>query len=102
MMRRFLGELRMGEKSKNGKPVVHAHNHDAFVRQTLAILPRLGCRSDLKAAAVDPHHHGEFAIWRSLGSPDIQIEAVFARPRVAKPQVAENISLHAMRAKLSG
>ena len=52
----------------------------------------------LKPAAVDPHHHGQtFACFRSR-SPDIQVQAVFARPFVAENHVVVDLGSACSRA----
>ena len=69
----FLGQFRMGVETKNPEPVIHAHHHDAFGRQYLAILPRFGSCAGLKATPVDPHHHRQLVV-RGFGRrPDVQV-----------------------------
>src|SRR5579862_5045527 len=92
----------MGEKPKNSEPIVHAYDHDAFVGQMLSILARLGRCAGLEAASVDPHHHWKLRARRGFWRPDIQVETIFARSRVAKNHVVKYARLHALRAELCG
>ena len=65
----------------------------------LAVVPRLGAGAGLEAAAVDPHHHRQALGRRRRGRPDVQVQAVLAR-RAREVDVAEDVTLHALRPEL--
>src|SRR3984893_10736508 len=91
----------MRKKSKNSQPVIDAHDHHALVRQMLAILPWFRSRSRLKTPAINPHHHRPLRLCRNPRGPHVQIQAILARPNIAKLHVLINSRLHAPRAKFS-
>src|SRR5262249_14013058 len=54
VLARFLGQLRMREKSANAQPVIDADDDNAFLRKILAIVAGFGARSRLESASVKP------------------------------------------------
>ena len=54
------GTLSANKQTKEAKPVLHSHNHNAFVHKSFAQLRiAIGpCRTRLKAAAMDDKHDG--------------------------------------------
>ncbi len=99
---RLPGELGMGEESESPEPIVQADDKDALLGEVSAVLPGLRARSSGKTAAVDPHHHGKFFRRGVRGHPQVQVQAVLARPAVIKDHVRENDALHRSRAVLLG
>ena len=95
----------MREKPENAQAVIDADHDDAFRRKVLAVVTRLGTRSRLKPATVEPHHHRQ-AIPRGLRRrPDIQVQAILAhRPvgPVAENHVGINWRLHTAWSELGG
>src|ERR1700730_11558709 len=77
VVRRFFGELGMGEKAEDGEPVVDAYKHHAVASQAFAIEVVAGGGAAVITAAVNPQHHRLARFGGPLWRPDIEEEAVF-------------------------
>src|ERR1700722_16774461 len=72
----------MGEKAEDAEAIVEADDDDAPGRQRAAVGRGISRGAELKAAAMNPHHHGPLLVSLLRGGPDIEIEAILiARPR---------------------
>lgn len=70
----------------------------ALAREHLAVLARFRGRAGLKAAAVDPEHHGQHLVGLGGRRPDVEVEAVLAH-LVAEDHVVEDAPLGTPRAE---
>src|SRR5947207_2257821 len=72
----------MGEKPEDAEAIVEADDDDTLGCQLAAIGGGICRGAELKAAAVNPHHHGPLLVGPLRGGPDIEIEAILtAWPR---------------------
>ncbi len=98
----FLRQFRMHHESENSEAVVHRNDDDALLSQMRTLLPDLGRGTGDEAATVNPDHDGQLRFHVFIRNPDVQGEAIFARPGIVKYHVAEDFSLHAVRTELRG
>src|SRR6266700_1991781 len=72
----------MGEKAEDAEAIVEADDDDTPGCQRAAVSGRIGGGAELKAAAVNPDHHGPLLVSLFRSGPDIEREAILtARPR---------------------
>ncbi len=97
---RFLGQLRVREKSEHAEPVIAGHHDNALLGQSFAVVAEFIARAGRETSAKEPEHHAEFFLAGILRRPHIQIEAVFAIALVAKHHIRIDARLRAARRKL--
>src|SRR5690348_6206800 len=91
----------MGEETKHAETVVNRHHHDAFRREALAVVAKLGAVAGDKAAAVEVDQHGQSFAIRLGGRPNVQVETIFADAVRSKTHVGEEPRLHTTWTKLT-
>ena len=72
---RYLG---MSHKAEASETVSDAYHDDSAFCQRLSVKLHLGCVAPLEAATVDPYKDRELLVSFLGGSPDIEVQAVFA------------------------
>ena len=77
--RRFRIEIGMGEKAEDAETIVEADDDDALGRQEAAVGGGIGRGAELKAAPVNPHHHGPLLVRQFGGGPDVEGEQSSSR-----------------------
>src|SRR5262245_27510288 len=89
----------MRKETEDAEAVIDRDEDDPLACERLAVVAWLGAGPGLEAAAVNPHHHRQAIGRRRRGRPDVQVQAIFAG-WAAKVDVAEDVTLHALRAEL--
>src|SRR6185312_10005528 len=101
-MRRFFGQLRMRKETKRAQPIVRIHDDDALLCQHFAVVTWFRSAACDESSAVVPHKNRQLRTRGLCRNPYIQVQAVFARLRIAEINVAEYVGLQASRSELVG
>ena len=68
----------MGEEAENAKPIIEADDDNAFLCQRRAIDGGAGRRTELKTAAMHPHHDRTFLGRAIRCGPNVEIKTILA------------------------
>jgi hypothetical protein len=91
----------MRQEAEHAQPMVGGDEDDVLLHEVVSVMPRLGCRTGLKPAAVNPDHHGPRRRGGGGRRPDVQVQTIFAG-RPVEDDVAEDRALHAVGTELGG
>src|SRR6185312_6201221 len=84
------------EEAEVAEPVIEADQHDSSLRESAAIVHRGRGPAVYIPASIDPHHHRQRPAPCGRGTPDVDVQTIFARSGTQRRRIARRGPLHAI------
>src|SRR5262245_22624101 len=92
----------MREESEHAQAIIYRDRHNSLLRHAFAVIAPFRTVARHKTAAEEIDQDRQLLIARFGGSPDVQVETIFAHPVRAEVHIAEDGPLHTARPELVG
>src|SRR5882762_9946680 len=90
----------MSQKTKHAQSIVRRDDNRAFRCEMHSVVASLGARPGDEAAPIEPNNYRQPLARAFRWRPNVEIEAILARPGIAENHIGIDLRLHAASSKL--